>query len=379
MRISYSALETFITCPAKYKFQYIERIKTPKSKEAVFGSLIHEALKMFHEPTRPTPLSEEDLLKYFTDKWDPGVYEDSREEVFAFHQAVQILKNYHLQNSSLKFNIINLETSFEAPILEGREFHQITGRIDRIDKLEDNAFEIIDYKTSKKMPGQKQVDDNLQLSVYYLGLINRWPSFQKENRPVKLSLYFLKHGEKISTTRSNQQINETKERVLSIINEIRKSDFSPRLNPLCDWCPYQRWCPLFKHKFAKQETIKDGEIKNVIQEYFIIKGQREKDTKRMAELKKIINQYCDEKGIDRVFGEDGYITRLPQKRFEYDALKLREILEPLEKWEEILTVDKNKFKKVISQLPFDLRKKIDESKKLEKEFKIITASKTTKK
>jgi len=245
--------------------------------------------------------------------------------------------------------------------------------------LEDNAFEIIDYKTSKKMPGQKQVDDNLQLSVYYLGLINRWPSFQKENRPVKLSLYFLKHGEKISTTRSNQQINETKERVLSIINEIKKSDFSPRLNPLCDWCPFQRWCPLFKHKFAKQETIKDGEIKNVIQEYFIIKGQREKDTKRIAELKKFINQYCDEKGIDRVFGEDGYITRLPQKRFEYDVLKLREILEPLEKWEEILTVDKNKFKKVISQLPFDLRKKIDESKKLEKEFKIITASKTTKK
>ena len=99
----------------------------------------------------------------------------------------------------------------------------------------------------------------------------------------------------------------------------------------------------------------------------------------LAELKKFINQYCDEKGIDRVFGEDGYITRLPQKRFEYDVLKLREILEPLEKWEEILTVDKNKFKKVISQLPFDLRKKIDESKKLEKEFKIITASKTTKK
>ena len=373
MRISYSALETFTTCPAKYKFQYLERIPAPKSKEAVFGSLIHEMLKMFHEPSRPTPLSEEEVLKCFTDKWDPGVYNDQQEEAFAFHQGIEMLKNYYQENSPLKFNIVNLETSFEAPILDGEELHQITGRIDRIDKSEDGAFEVIDYKTAKKMPGQKEIDGSLQLSVYHLGLTNRWPSFQ--DKPVKLSLYFLKHGEKLSTIRANQELNETKEKILSIVQKIKTSGFEPRPNALCPWCPYQRWCPLFKYKFIEKKTVNEEQVKNIIREYFEIKSRQESETKRMTELKEAINLYCDEQAIDRVFGETGYITRLAQKRFGYDAIKLKEILEPLGKWNEILMVDKAKFKKVIEQLPYDLRKQIDQFKKLEREFKVITASK----
>ena len=56
MRISYSAIETFKTCPLKYKFQEIDRLRRPKSKEAVFGTLLHAALRfMFsRDPLYPT-------------------------------------------------------------------------------------------------------------------------------------------------------------------------------------------------------------------------------------------------------------------------------------------------------------------------------------
>lgn len=381
MRISYSALETFNTCPAQYKFQYVERIKVPKSKEAAFGSLIHEVLKMYHEPSRLSPLSEDELLKYFTQKWDPSVYQDSQEEAFAFHQGIDLLKKYYQANQDLTFNIVNLETAFEAPILDGsglsagrQEFNQVTGRIDRIDKLEDGTFEVIDYKTGKKMPPQKIVDNNLQLSVYHLGLVNRWPSFAE--KPVKLSFYFVQHGEKLSTTRNSQELEETKDKVLTIINEIKKSSFQPRSNPLCNWCPYQPHCPLFKHKFNEEKTVDKEQINSIIKEYFEIKSQEEGNTKRMAELKEIINRYCDEQGIERVFGQEGYITRLPQKRFTYDSQQLRQVLEPLGKWEEVLTVDATRLKKVIDSLPYDLKKKIDQNKKLEREFRVISSTKT---
>jgi RecB family exonuclease len=383
MRISYSGLEAFTTCPAKYKFQYIDRIKVPKSKEAVFGTLIHECLRMFHEPTRSTPLSEEELLRYFTEKWDSSIYRDSQEEAFAFHQGIEILKNYYLQNQGLKFNIVNLETPFEVPILESRaqanqqELHQITGRIDRIDKLTDGTFEVIDYKTTKKMPSQEEIDRNLQLSVYYLGVTNRWPSLQEQNRPVKLTLYYLRHGEKLSTIRTSQQIEESKERILSLINQIRESSFEPRSNPLCDWCQYQPYCPLFKHKFISQQSPAPDEqqIKEVIKEYFEIKNRQDQDNKRIMELKGMINQYCDKHGLDRVFSENGYITRLSQKRFTYDFNKVKEVLEPIGKWNEILTIDVAKFKKVVDSLPYHLKKQIDQAKKLEGEFKVITVSK----
>ena len=377
MRISYSGLDSFSICPAKYKFQYIHRIKTPKIKEAVFGTLIHECLKVFHEPSLPIPLSEDELLKYFTEKWNADIYKDKQEESFAFYQGVDILKKYYLQNQNQKFNIINLEASFQIPISDNKEFHQITGRIDRIDKLDDGTFEVIDYKTTKKMPAQSDVDNNFQLLIYYLGIVNRWPSLEKEDRPVKLSLYYLRHGEKLSVIRKKEVIKETQQKILDLINQINKSKFEPRVNPLCDWCQYQQYCPLYKHKFISEESpaLDDKEIKEVIKEYFTIKEKQSIDNKRINELKQIINKYCDNKSIDRVFGDEGYITRLSQQRFSYNFNKVKEILEPIGKWKEILTIDKVKFKKVINSLPYDLKKQIDQTKTLDKEFKVISTSK----
>ena len=54
----------------------------------------------------------------------------------------------------------------------------------------------IDYKTGKRMPSQDALNRNLQLSLYSLGLQNRWPHLKPED--IKLSLYFLKHGEKLT-------------------------------------------------------------------------------------------------------------------------------------------------------------------------------------
>ncbi|OPL12035.1 MAG: hypothetical protein AVO34_02145 [Firmicutes bacterium ML8_F2] len=379
MRVSYSGLETFVNCPAKYKFQYVERIKVPKLKEAIFGTLIHECLKMFHEPSQTDYVSEEKLLKYFTERWNSEIYQDKQEEAFAFHQGIKILKDYYLQNQSSEFNIINLETPFEAPVLDGAELHQITGRIDRIDKLEDGTFEIIDYKTSKKMPSQEDVNQNFQLAIYYLGVINRWPSLKKQNRPVKLSLYYLRHGEKLSAFQNAEKVKETRQKILSIIDQIKKSSFEPRMNSLCDWCSYQPYCPLFKHKhLIHQPTANDEQIKDVIKEYFEIKDKQMTNNRRSAELKEIINRYCDENEIDRIFGEIGYLTRLPQQRFSYNFNQVKEILEPLGKWNQVLTIDKVKFKKVIDSLPYDIKRQIDQTKTLEKEFKVITVKKIKK-
>ncbi len=374
MRISYSGLETFSICPAKYKFQYIERIKFPKIKEAVFGTLIHDCLKFFHEPGRLAPLTEDELLQYFTNKWNPDIYSDQQEEAFAFHQGIDILKKYFLANQGIEYNIINLEAPFGAPISDGEESHQITGRIDRIDKLPDGSFEVIDYKTSKKMPAQETIDKNFQLSVYYLGLTNRWPSIKEQNRPVKLSLYFLRHGEKLSATRNNNQIKETQERILDLISQIKGSNFEPRTNPLCDWCQYQPHCPLYKHKFITPDSPAPDEkkIKRVIKEFFEIKGRQNQDTKRIGELKDLINQYCDENNLERVFADEGQITRLPQQRFSYNFNQVKKVLEPIGKWNEILTIDTTKFKKVIDSLSYEKKKEIEKTKTLQREFKVIS-------
>jgi putative RecB family exonuclease len=375
MRLSYSALETYQICPLKFKFREIDKIKTPQTKEAFFGSLIHEILKILHEPSQLAIPTEEEILKIFSEKWDPSFYEDPQEETIAFAQGVKMLKNYYAGNYPARFNIVSLETRFEAPVLDKGEAHIITGIIDRIDKNENGIFEVIDYKTSKKMPAQKFVDNNLQLAVYHLGVANRWPSLVEQNRPVKLSLYYLPHNEKLSTIKNAENINETKEKILGIIDKIKISSaeqsFEPNPGPLCGWCQYQPHCPLFKHKFM-EKALGDEEARELAKEYFELKSRADQDSKRMTEIREKISAYMNEQKLDRVFSESGSITRSPKKNYTYDGRALKAILEPLGKWKEILAIDSTKLKKVIASLSEKEKRKIEQIKKLDKETKIIS-------
>jgi len=68
MKVSYSSIEAFKNCPQKYKFSEIEKIKEPKSREAVFGSYIHEVLHWFYEQDPNFPTLDE-LLDYYKKNW----------------------------------------------------------------------------------------------------------------------------------------------------------------------------------------------------------------------------------------------------------------------------------------------------------------------
>jgi len=375
MRISYSALETFKRCPLKFKFQYVDKIKTPKSKEALFGTLIHNILKILHEPGLTIP-TEEEILKYLTDNWDASIYASEQESIMAFSQAVKMLKDYYAKNYPGQFNVVALETLFEAPLMAGSNLHIITGKIDRIDKTPDNLFEIIDYKTTKKMPSQETVDKDLQLSVYHLGIANRWPSISQEKRPIKMSLYYLKHGEKLSSWRTAEHLEATKEAVIKSVEGIarahKEEKFSATPNPLCDWCEYQRQCPFFKHKFVEEKLFfNDQNVKTLINEYAAIKKEVEEKDKKLGEIKNNLSKFMDQEGLESLFGDDGYISRTLIQRFKYDADLLRQILEPLGRWPDVLKVDDAKLKKVAKELPRDSRAKIEEARQLDKEYKTI--------
>ncbi|MBI4709010.1 MAG: PD-(D/E)XK nuclease family protein [Candidatus Portnoybacteria bacterium] len=383
MRISYSALDVFQRCPLQYKFQYLDRIKTPKSKDAIFGTLIHSALRLLHEPNKLMPPTEEEMLAFFSQNWDPTIFSDQREEATFFAQGVQILKNYYAKNSPSQFNIVALESLFEAPILIGQEQHIITGKIDRVDKIENDIFEVIDYKTTKKMPSQKNVDNDLQLAVYHLGVTSRWPSLKQEERPVKVSLYYLKHGEKLSSIKNNQNLQETQEKISRLIEQIEKAQAEEKFNPmpsvLCDWCAYQRYCPLFKHKFKEEKIFfNDQDVKALIDEHISLKDEIEQKKKRLTEIQNSLGKFMDQENMERLFSEDGYITRKLIQRFKYNLDLLKEILEPLGKWEGVLKVDDAKLKKIIKELPENVRQKTEEAKKVEKEDKRFSVSKTRK-
>jgi len=377
MRISYSSMDTYQSCPLKYKFQEIDRIKTPKSKEAVFGSTIHETMKFIHTPGILSPTLDQ-AMEHFGNSWNPAVFDGPDEEQAAFSQGIRIIQNYYQKNRPQDFNIIDLESRFQIEIGEGENKHIVSGIIDRIDKTED-GYEIIDYKTTKKMPTQEKVDNDLQLSVYLKAFLSRYP---KEIDPpaggldkIKVSLYYLKHGVKLSSIRTSEQLQKSEQLFLDTIKLIESGKFEPAMSPLCDWCGYQNLCPMWKHKFKDLRKIDTEEVNQAIMEYIELKSAVSITKDRLAKLQESILQYMDQEGVERVFGEQGVIARSLRKTYKYDEEKLRSILEPLDKWEDVLKVDGIALRNILGVLPLQARKDAEQAKVVDKETKSLVVKK----
>ena len=308
MRISYSAFDTFNRCPLKYKFSYVERIKVPKKPEFYFGGLIHEIVQyaLKKDPIIP---SIDELLQYLQDHWQEDAFASKQEAKQYFDFGQNMLRNFY---SSLKpglRNIIATEKRFFLPL---NDKHVLNGVIDRIDKLPFGAYEVIDYKTSKNAPTQQDVDRDKQLGIYKLAVKSMWP----EAEDIRLTLYFLKHPQKITTSRRDDEVETLKEEIIATAEKIEKeTDFPPKANNFCNWCEYGNLCPLQKQKFDKEnqksKTMPKGknqnEIENIIKEYV-------NATQTIKKLEPQIHKHFDSEKIERFFHKEGVITRGKNKK-----------------------------------------------------------------
>ncbi|MDD2766433.1 MAG: PD-(D/E)XK nuclease family protein [Candidatus Moranbacteria bacterium] len=374
MRISYSTLNNYQTCPLKYKFREIDKIKEPKSKEAVFGTLIHAVLKYIHTPAILSPTLDQ-ALDYYSKGWNSEVYDDEMEERSAFTQGVAIIQKYLQNNKPNDYTIIDLESRFAIEIGNEQDgIHTVSGIIDRIDKTED-GYEIIDYKTTRKMPSQDKVDNDLQLSIYLRAFLERYPKEKEHLDKITVSLYFVKHGVKLSSKRTKEQLEHIEETFLDVIKSIEEEKFDPILSPLCDWCGYQNICPMWKHKFAETHTVKNEEAEKAISEYLDLKGKLSEEKLRLGKLQSLILQYMEQEGIDRVFDDNGIIAKSLRKTYKYDADQLRAILEPLDKWESVLKVDGVALRNILAVLPTPIKQSVEGAKVLDKESVSLSVKK----
>ena len=388
MRTSYSALATFEQCPQKFKFQEIDKIRAPKSVEALFGTSVHSALKyMFsHDPLFPTL---DEVLASFGDTWKTASAKISPalapEAIATYEDAgKRMIKNFYAKNPPWNFSVVDTESRFEVALPDpiSGEGHVLAGIIDRIDNIGDGEYEIVDYKTARRLPAQADVDGDLQMSLYHMALMRKWPDTKPAN--ITLSLYFLKHGQKISSRRTAESLAHTSEAVLAAIRHIQKSiaanSFEPQPSALCDYCPYKKICPAWKHLYKKEAVDAPDEqlLAASLREYFAIKETEEQNEERLKELQGVIRAYMDANHVDRVFDERGYyVARKLQQRFGYDLDAVKNILTSAglsELWTSLLEADEKKLKAILKKLPPDVQQKIESAKILEREFTTLTTS-----
>ena len=339
MRLSYSSIDTYETCPAKFKFAYEDRLPRRPSPALSFGDSLHRALQCFHNRPVPVPPAREELLEMLDAVWVSDGYRDASEERTYQDHARQVLDQYHLENAERYRIPVALEFRFTIEI----EGVQVNGMIDRMDRLPGGGYEIIDYKTNRRLPPMSRVERDLQLSIYHLAAREVWGI-----DPERLTLYYLLPGQRMTTSRTPEDVEELRARIATIAERIAAGKFEPRENPLCDWCDYQAMCPIFRHRFEREDGDPTPRMTELVDEWIGLKRQGREVYRRIDELVALINAFCEEHGYRRLYGSDGAaVDRRPQHVTQPDEEALRRVLEPLGLWERVLSVDTKKLNDLV--------------------------------
>jgi RecB family exonuclease len=352
MRLSYSSINTYETCPAKFKFQYEDRVPQAPSPALAFGDSLHRALHRFHNRPVPVPPSLEELHELLELSWvSEGFRDESEERTYRDH-GHQVLAEYHRENAPSYRIPAALEFRFTIEV-EGVE---LAGVIDRMDRIPGGGYEIIDYKTNRRLPPQARIDRDLQLSVYHLAAKEVWGI-----EPERLTLYYLLPGQRMTTTRTAADVDELRRRIATVAERIAAGKFEARQNPLCDWCEYQALCPLFRHQHEKAQGDPTPRMTEIVDEWIALKRQTRAAYRRFDELTPLINAFADEHGYRRLFGSDGAaIDRRPQHVTAPIEEQVRAILEPLGLWEQVRSIDPAKLNALIESrtLPPDVEDRL---------------------
>ncbi len=241
--LSYSQIEMFRTCPLHYKLRYILNIATPPSPALAFGSTMHATLKNVYELVQQKKsVTEQDAIRFLHQNWIREGYQNKEYERQMQLRAEKYLHDYIKKEFSPQTQILQLEQSFSVPITGNGRMLKIGGKIDRVDDLGNGNIEIIDYKTGR-MPTRRELDANLQLSIYALAAtLIPYPPFQKTVNQIHLSLYYFETLEKITLKKSQAQLHQARESILSAASEIERSHFNCSGSRLCVSCEYQMFC-----------------------------------------------------------------------------------------------------------------------------------------
>ncbi|HTX44743.1 MAG TPA: ATP-dependent DNA helicase [Solirubrobacteraceae bacterium] len=232
--LSASDIDTYRTCPLKYKFARVFRIPQEPTIHQRFGIAVHQVLERFHaQEAGSRSLAE--LLGLLDASWRRGGFADSEEERQLRGKATAALERYHA-----RFESDDAEPMwFERPFAFRLGPHLLRGRVDRVDRLPSGEYELIDYKTGRPK-SVAQLSDDVQLSLYAVGAREAW---QLESS--RQAYYYVLDDEKVAVPDDDGERSEwIREVVTEVAGGILSQGFEPTPSfAACSICDYRLMCP----------------------------------------------------------------------------------------------------------------------------------------
>jgi len=255
LRVSFSALETFKTCPRKYFYNYILKLPRIDRPWFVFGNFNHLILEKFFRyilfyKNRNREFDIKLLmhrafssaLRKYARMADQGI------GLPITHKQIDetkiVLKEFYNKIKDDLPNVLMVEKKFSIDLGDGIT---LIGYIDRVDKNPDGSLRIVDYKTSKKT---YKVDKNIQLDLYAIGVKE---SLGQPDLQIYKQLDFIKVGKctdpnLLHDNRKDAQIMADIKETSLLIQDMRQTSSNdqdvwvPIENEFCWSCDFRREC-----------------------------------------------------------------------------------------------------------------------------------------
>lgn len=305
MRLSYSAISTYLTCPLQYRFQYVEGRPGLPSPALSFGSSVHAALEWLYSVPTPHPATLDEHLEYLEKCWVSEGFESPEEEARYYFQARSTLELYYRNNITGGAEGFKLPVALEHKFVVDLGFCDLSGVIDRLDRDATGAFEITDYKTNRRLPPARRLREDLQLPLYQVAAKKIW------DVPVsRVTFHYLLMDHKASFVITPEREDEALHTVKSVAGRIEAGDFEPCKNNLCPWCDYAGDCPLYAARplERKRAAAPALEVGQAVDELISERDRAASCLRRIEGLERIVTAYLEGKGVASVGGTRGSAT-----------------------------------------------------------------------
>ncbi|HEX8158225.1 MAG TPA: ATP-dependent DNA helicase [Solirubrobacteraceae bacterium] len=231
LALSASDIETYRGCPLRYKFARVLRVPQEPTINQRFGILVHQVLERYHQLATD---SLEEMLNLLEIGWRRAGFGDSEEERQLREKAGGALRRYYRRVTDEPVEPVWFERAFSFRMGS----HTLRGRVDRVDRLADGGYELIDYKTGRPRSAAALRED-VQLSLYAVGAREAW----QLDATQQAYLYVL-DDEKVRVPSSEIDASWIADTVDEVAGSILAQDFEPTPSyTVCSMCDYRIACP----------------------------------------------------------------------------------------------------------------------------------------
>lgn len=237
---SVSKIKTFKTCPAKFKFNYLDKLPKKTWEFHTLGKFAHYNLEQFHikrlaGDIRPDNALMKECFKLGMEEFKENLTKEQKDEVY--QMMVTYLKRLSDKRKTTGLpEILAVEEEFYIDI-DGKVM--LMGFIDRVQIDPDGILHVADYKTSKSK--KYLAEDDFQLKTYAYVKCLQDPSIKK----IRTSYIMLKHDfDYITFEFSRDDVMKIEEKFLSAAEVIQaEALYRPETSPLCEYCDFVEHCP----------------------------------------------------------------------------------------------------------------------------------------